>query len=1272
MKPSAPANLFSIGKTLSNRYRLEAELGRGGTSIVYRAFDELLERNVALKLLSDGNLGTEGRARLLREAQAVARLNHPNIINVYDAGEADGLPYIIMELVEGRSLFENRPQTLDETLGIIEQVCAALQYAHEHNTVHRDLKPENVILAPDGTAKLTDFGLARSMASRFTTEGAIVGTVYYLAPEQALGQAISAATDLYSLGVMLYELAAGKLPFTADEPLAVISQHLYAPVTPPSTYNSGISPQLDALILQLMSKRPEDRPLSAVQVGLALRALRQPDGLSPADAVNLPVRFECSPLDRLVRGRLVGRDREFSEARALWTLAQGGQSQVLLLTGESGVGKTPLVREIRTQAEVSGARALVGECYAEGGAPYAPIAQIIREALATPRPSNMRLDTGQGRSAEQAEWPQMILADLITLAPDLSSRFPAIPTNPPLDPVAEQQRLFESVVALCSILSERRPLLLVVEDVQWADSGSLCLLRHLARRSRAAGLRLMIVLTYREVDLDENRKLNEVIIDLTRERLAARLKLARFDREGTRELLSSMLQEPVSDELLESIYRETEGNLFFIEEVVRALIEEGKLYCTEGRWQWASIDEIRVPQSVRSTIQARVAKLPETIQDVLRSAAIIGREFDFATLSKSVDLDEDDLIDALEAAVDAQIIRELKSRAGQERFAFTHNLIPSTLRDGLSSLRRRRLHRNVAAALEAQNPENYEVLAYHYAQAGNDEQALKFYTQAGDRARKVFANEEAIRFYTQALESAPQDPAVRFNLLASRASVYDLVARREAQRADIEAMLALANRLRDDVRRCDALIALAEFYIATDNLKIHEVAEQAVNLARQMGDPVREGRALHCLGYDSRYRREFKKGHHELQEAVARFKSAGQTSLAINSLHLISLLLTDLNDFPAALQAAEEAVRLSRQLGDRRQEAISLRRMAIIHNSQVHPEQAKPFAEAALALHRELGDRTEESHALNVLGMVYAWLDQPEAAEQHLRLAVEAGRSSGSHVGYLNAVGNLSLLHYRWQGLYESGLAFLEEELNHWQMPRDDYVIGMLQSYRLRLLSALGQYRRALTMLHSVLDMIEKYFGRGIIWAQVLAMIARHHAELGDYDQARRTLDTALAQVDMERVGYDAADLLLSIAYIALLEDGEENLRRGVEMGRRGLSLLGNTYYLGDVIIARSVVAGLYLALGQTEEALIESNEAVRLLDAYPCLKENEVTCYIHAAALRAAGRTAEADSALQRAYTRVTEVARLTQGETLRRGWLESVRFNRRIITEWAIRQGA
>ncbi|MCJ7738067.1 MAG: ABC transporter substrate-binding protein, partial [Anaerolineae bacterium] len=738
-----------IGLVLNERYRLDAEIGRGGVGVVYRAHDTLLNRDVAVKVMSQGSIGTESRARLLAEARAVAQLNHPNIVAVYDAGEGissggglpevgvEPLPFVVMELVEGYSLHTAPPETLDDVIAVARQVCTALDHAHAHGIIHRDLKPENVLIAADGTAKLADFGLALSMASRLTSEGTVAGTVFYLAPEQALGQPLDARTDLYALGVMLYELATGELPFVADDPLAVITQHLHAPVVRPRAKNPDIPSALDALIVQLLSKSPDDRPGGATEVADALARMA-----SGATAVGpaLVDDEDLSLLDRIVRGRIVGRGEQLERARAIWQSAATGHGQMLLVSGEPGIGKTRLVRELTTQVEVSGGRTLEGTCYPEGGLPYAPFAQIVERAL-------------QNGAAPSPELPPFVLADLLKLAPALWLRYPEVGPAATLDdPRAEQLRLFQNVTIFLTALGNAAPVLLVLEDAHWADSGTLGLLRHLARHTRHQ--RVMLVATYREVELDQALPLQDLLLDLERERLVRRLKLTRLDREQTHEMLSVLFAQTLTAEFVDSIYQETEGNPFFVEEVCKALVESGQLSVADGRWQQPSMEELGIPQSVRVAIQSRLNKLPRDIQDVLQLAAILGREFAARTLAEAAGLEEALLIEVLEQAQRAQLVERL-NREGDTTFSFAHALIPATMTDSLSTLKRRRLHRQAAVAIErlrADEGAELQTLAYHYGEAGEAERALEYLLRAGDRARSLYAQREAIADYEQALE----------------------------------------------------------------------------------------------------------------------------------------------------------------------------------------------------------------------------------------------------------------------------------------------------------------------------------------------------------------------------------------------------------------------------------------------------------------------------------------------------------------------------------------
>ncbi len=922
---------------------------------VYRAHDATLDRDVAVKVLSSTGLGTEGRDRLLNEAQAIAKLSHPNIVSVFDAGEEDSTPYIVMEVIEGASLHDRPPEDMRGIVSVAAQVCAALEHAHSHGVVHRDLKPENVLIAEDGTAKLMDFGIARSVASRMTTEGEIVGTVFYLAPEIALGQDFDGRADLYSLGVMLYELTTGELPFAQGDPLAVISQHIHASVVPPRAKNEQVPPRLDNLILELMEKSPEDRPASA---GETQKILERSDLLDPeAEGVK-----EIAVIRRIARGRFVGRDQELMDATGLWNRALAGEGQLLLVSGEPGIGKTRLIRELSTHVEVTGGRSLIGECESEGGAPYAPFAQIVRKSLR--------------QGAENGfELPDFVLGDLLDLAPDLKPYYPDVPPNPKLEPEAEQQRLFENVVAFCQALSEHSPLMLVIDDAHWADSGSLSLLRHLASRTR--NQRTLLTATYREVELDEAQPFHEALLELNRKRLGTRIKLRRLDQVQTQDMLAAIFDsDEITGEFLEGIFGETEGNPFFIEEVCKALVESGQVFYKDGDWDRLSMDEIEIPQSVRVAIQSRVSKFPQEYQDTLNLAAVLGREFDFDTLAEASDLDEDTLIDALETAEDAQLIEEISGKGGAT-FSFVHALIPSTLAEGVRTLRRRRLHKRAAAAIEVTRPEDFEDLAYHFEEAGDEDQARIYYTKAGERAAAAFANQEAEDHIRAALELEPADEQ-RADLLSRLADVIGRQGRLEEAISVRQEAADLYKRLENTERVAWSYTHMArDRWHAGDMAGTLEICKHGLELTEGAPESAELAGLIH----------ETARAHYFLGSA------------------------------DEALPLCNQALEMARRTSDRQVEADALITLGVIPS--LTTDEAIAALEQAIEIAQQEKLLREESRAHNNLATVLDIdkADFKSGREHYLRaaeIAHEMGDLGGELFAYQNAIsstiflGNLS------------------------------------------------------------------------------------------------------------------------------------------------------------------------------------------------------------------------------------------------------------------------
>ena len=450
------------------RYRVQRFLGEGGRKRVYLAHDDKLDRDVAIAVIKTEGLDADGVVRVRREAQAMGRLgDHPHIVTIHDVGEEGpstgsgrAESYIVSQYMGGGDVdgmlrqAQDHRLPVEQTLRIGQQVCRALEHAHSRGIVHRDLKPGNIWLTEDGTAKLGDFGLAVALdRSRLTMEGMMLGTVAYMAPEQALGRQSDARSDLYSLGCVLYEMLTGRAPFLGDDAVGVISQHINTPPLTTIWHNSGVPPDLDDLVIRLLAKVPEERPDSAAEVAAALAAI----ALAAAQPAVQPT--PAAPQVRgFRRGPFVGREKEMAQLKERFEDALSARGSLVMIVGEPGIGKTRLTEELSVYARLRGAQALNGQCYeSEGAPPYIPFVEALRQYVNSCPAEALREEMGDGAS------------DLAKLVSEVRARVPDVPESREEAPEAERYRLLEAVTSFLVNASKANPLLIVLDDLHWAE-----------------------------------------------------------------------------------------------------------------------------------------------------------------------------------------------------------------------------------------------------------------------------------------------------------------------------------------------------------------------------------------------------------------------------------------------------------------------------------------------------------------------------------------------------------------------------------------------------------------------------------------------------------------------------------------------------------------------------------------------------------------------------------------------------------------------------------
>ena len=610
------------------------------------------------------------------------------------------------------------------------------------------------------------------------------------------------------------------------------------------------------------------------------------------------------------RTPFVGREAERADLRRLLDQSIRSQGALVMIGGEPGVGKTRLAEELLLEARQRSVLALTGHCYEmEGAPPYVPFVEILETAARVIPPPALRETLGDSAP------------EVAKLLPELRRLFPDIP--PPLELPPEQERhyLFNSVREFLARAGRAQPLLLILDDLHWADDATLLLLQHIAQQLREVPV--LILGTYRDVELDVGRPLARALEGLLRQRLAHRIALRRLPQDGVAAMLRALSGQEPPAPLVQAVYAETEGNPFFVEEVFQHLAEEGKLFDAQGRLRPdLEVGELEVPEGVRLVIGRRLERVCEDCQRVLTAAAVIGRGFSFELLDALGEVQTDALLDAVDEAERARLITAA-SDGPEARFTFAHELIRQTLVSGLSLPRQQRLHLRVAEAIERaysrSSEEHAADLAHHLYRAGaaaDAEKTVRYLKLAGDQALAAVAFEDALRDFEDALSVQPADDRrARADLLYKRGLALHSLGRWDEALADWREALTAYEELGDGEalgRVCRGITV--QLLWGARYVEALEVSQRGLVA---LGERVSADRChlLGCAGHSLSLAGQYAAGSSMLAQALAMAEQLGDQRLLWGLLNYKAIHHWAYMEFREAADIGLRAAELARSAG---------------------------------------------------------------------------------------------------------------------------------------------------------------------------------------------------------------------------------------------------------------------------------------------------------------------------------------------------------------------
>jgi len=1149
-------------------YALESTLGQGGMGVVYLATDTLLHRRVALKFLPPGlSQDPEARRRFLNEARAAATINHPNAAVLYEIGSDGDDLFLAMEYVPGvtlRELLESGgPLSWSDVVAMSLEILDALGVAHRHGIVHRDIKGANLKRTPEGQVKVMDFGLAKvTGGSTLTASDAILGTAAFMSPQQVTGQEVDGRTDLFSLGVVMYELLTGRLPFVGDQAVAVAHAILHEDPITIRELRPEVPADLENIVFKAMMKNVQERYQSAAEMAEDLTRFREHDRQRRAgvhEELDLVATREGLGIRReRFLAPLVGRDRPFDRLVTLHRQARLGDGAAVCVSGQAGIGKSRLVVEYRRGSRREGSRVLIASgLFGGGGSSYRPIADALRQYFAL-------------RGVDSAPALQRFLLDR---SPRLAGSIPvlsrflryAFASNGP----TSEEELWEVLDQVLAFIAEERPLVLVIEDLQWADEATVRLFHFLTRR--IVGRRMFLLVTYRPEDTIVERggrqhPLENVLQLLGRVEHFERIDLARLSRTDVSELLKRLYPgHEWGEEFGSMIFREAEGNPFFMVEILKLLTAEKVLVQRGETWALATaVDKISIPDKVYDVVMRRLSRLGEREREILELGAVEGDVFHSGTILRGLNLERMPLLKTL------QFLEQVHHliRAAGPQYHFDHSKIREILYDSIPHELRIEYHTVVGQFLAESYGESEEhagVIAHNLLLAGLKEQALPFLVLSAHASARLFAHADAIRYLERA-----------------ESLLHDL----HPERPPVERIRQLVD-IRQ--RRGDQEYAAGRYRAALESYETALDQTRAAPDSKREADLVRAiGRMHYLLGHPAEAQKSY-------DEAIGRYTILLEEARAREDASRLNAVLRELGKlhfFKGEMELAErflrEAIEMAEARGDERIHAAALNNLGGIHYVRGDLEEAFACQRAGFAIRTRLGDDAGLAQSHKNMGILHYRIGESREASEHLNDALTLFRKATDRRGEAVTLRHLGNLHYQEgdhvgaQRHWEASLSLCRELGNTEDLCACLMNLGLVRFEQ-------GHYASAERLYLEALEVRASQSRRDHLMAVLHDNLADLYLDLHQLDRAEKEVRIG-EQIAVE---LDSAPVLAELhAKRALLDAARGNLESARDHAKRAIAYGEPTGQVESLIEALIAAAEVELQAGQHGEAKRSARQA--------------------------------------------------------------------------------